>query len=53
MELSDLLNILNGGEQKRPGVIKNVPITGTRKIEVPTNFEVEDKTFKPMDFKKA
>jgi len=51
MELADLLSLLQG-EQKKPSVIKNVPVTGTRKINVPTSFEVEDKTFKPMDFKK-
>lgn len=51
MELADLLTLLQG-EQKKPGVIKNVPVTGTRKIEVPTSFEPEDKTFKPMNFKK-
>ena len=51
MELTDLLAILQG-EPKKPSVIKNVPVAGKRTIEVPTKFEVEDKTFKPMDFTK-
>lgn len=49
MELSDLLNLLQ--ESKKNGVIKNADVYGTRTISVPTSFE-EDKTFKPMDFKR-
>lgn len=37
-------------QNKKPGVLRNATVLGARTIEVPTDFEEEDKTFKPMDF---
>lgn len=39
-------------QQKKPGVLRNATIAGARTIDVPTHFEEEDKTFRPIDFTK-